>query len=211
MESSETVIITLTEGPGHSIGTANSATVTIAATDEVSEGFESGGGSGGAGWSDSWSFAGDVTVIGGSVHSGSKHLRLIGDSASAVRFADLSEAGNVELSLWWKAYSFETGEYATVEIYDGSQWHEVLRVEDGQDDYAYHLAEIDLSPFTLTADFQLRIRSYLGDQNDYFKHCLVEASKHCDHIYAVGDYVADELRFLAPEFESADIDIVYIQ
>ncbi len=55
----------------------------------------------------------------------------------------------------------------------------------------------------------LYVNDVFGDQNDYFKHSLVEASKHCDHIYAVGDYVADELRFLAPEFESVDIDIVY--
>jgi len=55
----------------------------------------------------------------------------------------------------------------------------------------------------------LYVNEVFGDQNNYFKHGLVEASKHCDHIYAVGDYVADELRFLAPEFETANIDIVY--
>ena len=37
----------------------------------------------------------------------------------------------------------------------------------------------------------------------------MEASKYCDVICAVGDYVVDELRFLAPEFETADINIVY--
>ncbi|MHC4744402.1 MAG: hypothetical protein ACYS8Z_21015, partial [Planctomycetota bacterium] len=55
----------------------------------------------------------------------------------------------------------------------------------------------------------LFVNDVFGDQSGYFKHGLVEASKHCDHIYAVGDYVADELRFLAPEFETVDIDIVY--
>ncbi len=56
---------------------------------------------------------------------------------------------------------------------------------------------------------RLYVSDVFGNQATYFKHSLVEASKYCDHIYAVGDYVADELRFLAPEFESADIDIVY--
>lgn len=56
---------------------------------------------------------------------------------------------------------------------------------------------------------RLYVNDVFGNQATYFKHSLVEASKYCDHIYAVGDYVADELRFLAPEFESADIDIVY--
>jgi len=53
------------------------------------------------------------------------------------------------------------------------------------------------------------VNEVFGDQSSYFKHSLVEASKYCDHICAVGDYVVDELRFLAPEFETADIDIVY--
>jgi len=56
---------------------------------------------------------------------------------------------------------------------------------------------------------RLYVNDVFGDQNSYFKHSLVEASKYCDHIYAVGDYVVDELRFLAPEFETANIDVVY--
>lgn len=55
----------------------------------------------------------------------------------------------------------------------------------------------------------LHVSEVFGDQDSYFKHSLVGASKHCDRILAVGDYVVDELRFLAPEFEAAKIDIVY--
>ncbi len=55
----------------------------------------------------------------------------------------------------------------------------------------------------------LYVNDVFGNQSSYFKHALVEAAKHCDHIYAVGDYVADEMRFMAPEFEGADIDVVY--
>jgi hypothetical protein len=58
-------------------------------------------------------------------------------------------------------------------------------------------------------DDGLYVNEVFGDQSSYFKHVLVEASKYCDRILAVGDYVVDELRFLAPEFEAADIDIVY--
>ena len=56
---------------------------------------------------------------------------------------------------------------------------------------------------------ELFVNDVFGDQHTYFKHSLVEASKYCNRIYAVGDYVMDELRFLSPEFEVADIDIVY--
>ncbi|MBN2591230.1 MAG: hypothetical protein JXA96_15305 [Sedimentisphaerales bacterium] len=58
-------------------------------------------------------------------------------------------------------------------------------------------------------DEELYVNEVMGDQSDYFKHSLVEASKYCDRICAVGDYVMDELRFLAPEFDNAAIDIVY--
>ena len=56
---------------------------------------------------------------------------------------------------------------------------------------------------------KLYVNEVFGDQSSYFKHALVGASKYCNSIYAVGDYVVDELRFLAPEFESANINIVY--
>ena len=55
----------------------------------------------------------------------------------------------------------------------------------------------------------LYVDDVFGDQSSYFKHALVEASKYCDRIYAVGDLVADEMRFLAPDFETVDINIVY--
>jgi glycogen synthase len=56
---------------------------------------------------------------------------------------------------------------------------------------------------------KLYVNEVFGDQSSFFKHALVEAAKYCDQICAVGNYVVDELRFLAPEFGSADINIVY--
>ncbi len=48
-----------------------------------------------------------------------------------------------------------------------------------------------------------------SDQSDYFKHPLIEASRHCHRVLAVGDYTASELRFLGPGFKNALIDVVY--
>jgi len=56
---------------------------------------------------------------------------------------------------------------------------------------------------------KLYVEDVFGNQDKYFKHPLVEASKHCDVIWAVGKLVADELRFLSPEFENANINVVY--
>ncbi len=56
---------------------------------------------------------------------------------------------------------------------------------------------------------KLYVNDVFGDQSSFFKHALIQVSGHCDAICAVGDYVVGELEFLSPEFESANIDIVY--
>ena len=53
------------------------------------------------------------------------------------------------------------------------------------------------------------VSEVFGDQSHNFKYALVGAAKHCDNILAVGDYVVDELKFMAPEFDMADIDLTY--
>jgi hypothetical protein len=53
------------------------------------------------------------------------------------------------------------------------------------------------------------IEDVFGPQDGYYRHALVRASRHCDRILAVGEYVAKELRFLGPEFADADIDVVH--
>ena len=41
------------------------------------------------------------------------------------------------------------------------------------------------------------------------KHPLVKAGRYCDYVFAVGDYIQDELRFLDPHFQTMDVDLVY--
>ncbi len=43
----------------------------------------------------------------------------------------------------------------------------------------------------------------------FFKHPLVKAARYCDHVFAVGDYVEQELRFMDPHFQTMDIDLLY--
>jgi len=42
-----------------------------------------------------------------------------------------------------------------------------------------------------------------------YKHPLVKAARYCDHVFAVGDYIESELRFLDPHFRTKEIDLVY--
>ncbi|MBS3734407.1 MAG: hypothetical protein KGY99_05715 [Phycisphaerae bacterium] len=42
-----------------------------------------------------------------------------------------------------------------------------------------------------------------------FKHPLVKAARYCDHVFAVGDRIRDELCFVDPHFETMGVDLVY--
>jgi len=42
-----------------------------------------------------------------------------------------------------------------------------------------------------------------------YKHPLVKAARHCDHVFCVGDYVAKELNFLDRHFRTRACDLVY--
>ncbi len=42
-----------------------------------------------------------------------------------------------------------------------------------------------------------------------YKHPLVKAARYCDHVFAVGDFVESELRFLDPHFRTMDFNLVY--
>jgi hypothetical protein len=55
----------------------------------------------------------------------------------------------------------------------------------------------------------LSVSEVFGDQQHFFKFALVDAARHCDNVLAVGDHVVEELRFMAPEFQLADIDLTY--
>ena len=55
----------------------------------------------------------------------------------------------------------------------------------------------------------LYLEQVFGPQHDYHKHALVCATHYCDGLLAVGPHVRDELLFLTPDFEAADITLCY--
>lgn len=130
--------------------------------------FESAGWSGGVGWSGAWSHSGDSSVTtSGTAHGGSYHLRLRSNTGVASRTVNMTGRTGARLQFWWKAYSFEAGETATVEVYDGV-WRTVLTVSDGQDTNIYQYADIDLSSYQMISNFQVRVRANMSNTSDYF-------------------------------------------
>lgn len=55
----------------------------------------------------------------------------------------------------------------------------------------------------------LPLETLFGDQSAHFKHVLVRQAVHCDAIFAVGDLVREELRFLGGPFANCRIDLAY--
>lgn len=53
------------------------------------------------------------------------------------------------------------------------------------------------------------VNDVFGPQHDYFKHAVIDTTRFCDGILAVGHHVVDELRFLGNGFESCDISLAY--
>lgn len=53
------------------------------------------------------------------------------------------------------------------------------------------------------------VEDVFGSQRGFYKHPLVEASRFCDNIFAVGDYVVKELRFMHKDFAKTHIDLAY--
>lgn len=53
------------------------------------------------------------------------------------------------------------------------------------------------------------VEDVFGDQGGYYKHALVKAARFCDGIFAVGDYVLKEIRFLGPDFVHVDAQLAY--
>ncbi len=73
---------------------------------------------------------------------------------------------------------------------------------DGHDTRFYNaLAKANADNLDLAAVF--------GNQDHFFKHPLLHQAIRCDNIFAVGDLVVDELRFLGGAMRTANIDLVY--
>jgi hypothetical protein len=53
------------------------------------------------------------------------------------------------------------------------------------------------------------LETVFGDQSGFFKHALLAAAPACDNLFAVGDRIVEEMRFLGPDFAARNIDLVY--
>jgi hypothetical protein len=140
-----------------------------ATTAVASDDFESGGTSGGTGWSAAWTVSSSnvEATTQDTTHAGSYHLRFRNAAVTATRTVDLSDVVGGRLQFWWRATTFESADTAAVSVYDGT-WHTVLTATSTEADDTYYFADIDLSGYTMTSSFQVRVEANIDSSNDYF-------------------------------------------
>jgi len=58
-------------------------------------------------------------------------------------------------------------------------------------------------------NWNMDVDATFGNQDDLFKHPIIKQATRCDNIFAVGDLVVKELRFLGGDLSWKNIDLVY--
>ncbi len=61
----------------------------------------------------------------------------------------------------------------------------------------------------MATDQSLGFRHVFGDRSHFYKHALLETAAEFPAVFAVGDLVVEELRFLGSQFSTKAIDLVY--
>ncbi len=72
-----------------------------------------------------------------------------------------------------------------------------------------NLGGADISFYNIMRRSQRSLEEFFGSQEDWYRTPLVKLAQRFDKIFAVGDWVAEEYRFLCPYVEKQKIAIVY--
>ncbi|HEX5367821.1 MAG TPA: S8 family serine peptidase, partial [Dehalococcoidia bacterium] len=156
-------------GGGGSTPTPTPTATTVNST--VTENWESNSWTGGTGWlGSSWTRAGSSPTITTSSgpHDGTHHL-MLRSNGSVTRTLSLSGYSGATLTYWAKAYSWESGDGASVQVStNGSTWTTLQSFSNGQDDNAYHQYQVNLSAYGGDATVYLRFQGQMSATNDYF-------------------------------------------
>ena len=139
--------------------------------------FESSDYTGGFGWLDNWSPTGAVSVTtGNSPYEGSYHLQ-VDKGATVVRSVDLSGQTLMRFQLRSKVTGLTGSRQAHAEISsDGSVWNEI-RTWTSADPVSYQYEDVDLSPYTMSTQFWVRLSVDSGGNPKLFADNVTYASR----------------------------------
>ena len=142
----------------------------VEASDPADDDFESGGLTGGTGWLAGWQTSGSVDVVNyGGSGTDSLHLRFQGGDGTAYRDVDLAGSEGLELTVWVRADSLKSGDFATLHVGEPGSLVEVQRWEasDGvgpEDVGEHHLYSFDLEPYFTGGLLRIQFESHLAGE-----------------------------------------------
>ncbi|MGH7179918.1 MAG: hypothetical protein ACREJC_21255 [Tepidisphaeraceae bacterium] len=97
----------------------------------------------------------------------------------------------------------ERGNFRTIfHAHEVATMRRIIEHHPGHDTMFYNVMRAALAEGHFVEDV-------FGDQNGYYKHALVKASRFCDGVFAVGDYTLKEMRFLGADFVHVDAQVAY--
>ena len=121
----------------------------------------------GFGWLDDWTFSGNVDYLDSNgPHSGTSHLRLDGDGASAIRTAEVTGESSLRLRLWVRTENFDDDGKAVIEVSENGSTYVELRRWDEDDASDYAFFDFDLSTTGLSFGSQLWLRARTTGDDD---------------------------------------------
>ena len=119
-------------------------------------------------WSGDWVTSGAVEMLTDFYcHSGTHSIRMM-DKGRIERSVDMRGVIGASLSFAWRAASWESSDKVYVKVFDGSGWNTVKTFVNGDDDYFYHMADIDLSAFTGVDNFKIAFEGDMSSTSDWF-------------------------------------------
>ncbi|MCH7625337.1 MAG: hypothetical protein IIC83_05370 [Chloroflexi bacterium] len=142
----------------------------VVASDPADDNFESGGLTGGTGWLDGWQTSGSVDVVNyGSSITDSRHLRLRAGDGIAYRDVDLTGSEGLELTVWVRADSFKSGDFATLlvgepgSLVELQRWDPSVGAATGPEGAGeYRLYSIDLEPHFTGGLLRIQFESHMA-------------------------------------------------
>jgi subtilisin family serine protease len=136
----------------------------------ASDGFDTGNGSGGAGWQSVWTITGDaiVTSLEGP-SAGTHHARLRSGTGYIERTVNLSGASSARLQFLAKVNSFDKPDRASVRVGAvGQSLTQVMSFTRTQSDNLYHSYQVDLTPFISAGTLRIAFDAEMADASDFF-------------------------------------------
>ncbi len=131
------------------------------------DGFESNTFKGGEGWLGRWNNQGRVVRVKMNPYEGTRYAKIMGgpNAGSLERAVDLSNVSSARLQFAGRVRSFEKQDKAYVKVStDGVDYTVVAEFTPADSDNLWHLHDIDLSAFEMSADFRIVFEGAMNSQ-----------------------------------------------